>query len=76
MNSLYDSIKIRDTRSLLAFMKKIQNIIKKLYWLGLIGVIGTVFHVTYLKLFYLFFPIGICGYMYFFRISHEVWQNE
>lgn len=76
MNSLYDSIKIRDTRSLLAFMKKIQNIIKKLYWLGLIGVIGTAFSCDISKAVLSFFPIGICGYMYFFRISHEVWQNE
>lgn len=57
-HSLYDSIKIRYTRSLLAFMNKIQNIIKKLYWLGLIGIIGTVFHIKYLKLFYLFFLLA------------------
>lgn len=88
MNSLYDSIKIRDTRSLLAFMKKIQNIIKKLYWLGLIGVIGTVFHVTYLKLFYLFFLlvfVDICislGYRMKYGKMNEyvadlkfLWQN-
>lgn len=35
------------------------NLIKRLYWLGLIGLIGTFFDVQILKLFYLFFLLGI-----------------
>lgn len=35
------------------------NLIKRLYWLGLIGLIGTFFVVQILKHFYLFFLLGI-----------------
>ena len=44
-------------------MKKFSKIIKKLYWLGLIGVAGTVFSVPVLKLFYLFFLFGIIDFV-------------
>lgn len=66
-------------------MNKIQNIIKKLYWLGLIGIIGTVFHIKYLKLFYLFFLlafVNIAISIYTMKKDNQVlhdlkllWQN-
>ena len=66
-------------------MNKIQNIIKKLYWLGLIGIIGTVFHIKYLKLFYLFFLlafVNIAVSIYTMKKDNQVlhdlkllWQN-
>ena len=44
-------------------MKKFSEIIKKLYWLGLIGAAGTVFSVPVLKLFYLFFLFGTIDFL-------------
>lgn len=35
------------------------KVIKKLYWLGLIGLLGTFFKIRILELFYLFFLLGI-----------------
>lgn len=43
---------------MIAFLK----ISKKLYWLGLIGLIGTFFHIPGLKLFYLFFSPCDCKF--------------
>ncbi len=39
------------------------KISKKLYWLGLIGLIGTFFHIPGLKLFYLFFLLVIINFI-------------
>lgn len=39
------------------------DLIKRLYWLGLIGLIGTFFDVQILKLFYLFFLLGIVDFV-------------
>ena len=44
---------------MIAFLK----ISKKLYWLGLIGLIGTFFHIPGLKLFYLFFLLVIVNFI-------------
>lgn len=35
------------------------KVIKKLYWLGFIGLIGTFTHIRFLEYFYLFFILGI-----------------
>lgn len=39
------------------------KITKKLYWLGLLGLIGTFFHIPELKLFYLFFLLCIVDFV-------------
>ena len=39
------------------------KITKKLYWLGLIGLLGTFFHIPGLKLFYLFFLLVIVNFI-------------
>ena len=36
-------------------IETVVKIIKKLYWLGLIGIAGSVFDIPILELFYLFF---------------------
>ena len=41
----------------------IRNIIKKLYWLGLLGFAGSIFKIRALKLFYLFFLFGIVDFI-------------
>lgn len=44
-------------------MKTAVKVIKKMYWLGLIGVIGTLFDIPNLKLFYLFFLLAILDFV-------------
>lgn len=44
-------------------VEKFTGIIKKLYWLGLIGIIGTFFELPGLKLFYMFFLLAIVDFI-------------
>ena len=44
-------------------MKTFVKIIKKLYWLGLLGLAGTFLHIPGLKLFYLFFLLAIVDFV-------------
>lgn len=46
-----------------------RDLIKRLYWLGLVGLIGTFFDVQILKLFYLFFLLGIVDFVLSFFLS-------
>lgn len=41
----------------------IKKILKKLYWLGCIGVIGTLFDIRILELFYMFFLLAILDFI-------------
>lgn len=45
------------------------KVIKKLYWLGLIGLLGTFFKIRILELFYLFFLLGIVDVIISFIIA-------
>lgn len=49
-------------------MKTLAKIIKKLYWLGLIGFLGTFLGIPGLKLFYLFFLLAIVDFVLSFII--------
>ena len=44
-------------------IETVVKIIKKLYWLGLIGIAGSVFDIPILKLFYLFFLLAIIDFI-------------
>lgn len=44
-------------------METLVKIIKKMYWLGLIGFLGTFLDISVLKLFYLFFLFGIIDFI-------------
>lgn len=49
-------------------MEKLIKIIKKLYWLGLLGFVGTFFDISFLQLFYLFFLLAILDFIISFII--------
>ena len=44
-------------------IETVVKIIKKLYWLGLIGIAGSAFDIPILKLFYLFFLLAIIDFI-------------
>ena len=44
-------------------IETVVKIIKKLYWLGLIGIAGSVFDIPILELFYLFFLLAIIDFI-------------
>lgn len=44
-------------------MKSFAKIMNKMYWLGLVGIIGTLFDIPLLELFYLFFLLSIVNFI-------------
>lgn len=44
-------------------IETVVKIIKKLYWLGFIGIAGSVFDIPILELFYLFFLLAIIDFI-------------
>lgn len=57
-------------------MEKFLKIIKKLYWLGLIGIVGSVFNQPFLQLFYLFFLFAILDVVLSFIIIIKSKDNK
>ena len=49
-------------------METFAKIIKKMYWLGLIGFLGTFLDIPVLRLFYLFFLLAIVDFVLSFII--------